>query len=177
MIQDLILFLILIGIFVSCFGVVTHASMYPSSRFDVSLFRSIFSKAYWLIGIISNFIKFCKIFLNFNRPIYGTIKILDEFDKIHLDQCETDQENDKECPQLSGVIFSYIFLTIYMIVANVLLLNLLIAMFRYYLKDKFQNIFNFNFFYCSSRYNKIQDNAGNFRIFYMKINFKINFYF
>ena len=61
------------------------------------------------------------------RPIFGEMKILDEI---------SDEENCVEsgnCPQKSGVIFSYIGLMIYMIVVNVLLLNLLIAMFRLYL--------------------------------------------
>ena len=35
------------------------------------------------------------------------------------------------CPENSGVVFSYIGLMLYMIVVNVLLLNLLIAMFRF----------------------------------------------
>ena len=49
-----------------------------------------------------------------------------------------DEINDKDacikggsCPEPSGVAFSYILLMIYMVAVNVLLLNLLIAMFRY----------------------------------------------
>jgi hypothetical protein len=55
------------------------------------------------------------------------MKILDEI---------SDEENcikSGNCPQKSGVIFNYIGFMIYMIVVNVLLLNLLIAMFRLYL--------------------------------------------
>jgi hypothetical protein len=61
------------------------------------------------------------------RPIFGEMKILDEI---------SDEENCVKlgnCPQKSGVIFNYIGFMIYMIVVNVLLLNLLIAMFRLYL--------------------------------------------
>ena len=52
-----------------------------------------------------------------------------------------DEINDKEacgrgepCPEPSGIGFSYILLMIYMVLVNVLLLNLLIAMFRYILR-------------------------------------------
>jgi hypothetical protein len=55
------------------------------------------------------------------------MKIFDDFDK---ENCAANSENH-ECPQRSGIAFSYIALMIYMIIANVLLLNLLIAMFRY----------------------------------------------
>lgn len=57
-------------------------------------------------------------------PIYGEMKILDE-----LSEC---LESDAGACENSGVVFSYIFLMIYMIIANVLLVNLLIAMFRYW---------------------------------------------
>lgn len=102
------LFMVLIAIFVCCFGVVTHSALYPVSNFDMNLLRSLFSKAYW--------------------PIYGTIKILDDFDKLYNSKCSSDLTND--CPEESGVMFSYVILMIYMVIANVLLLNLLIAMFR-----------------------------------------------
>ena len=51
------------------------------------------------------------------------MKILEE---INDDDCS---KNDS-CPETSGIVFSYIALMLYMIVVNVLLLNLLIAMFR-----------------------------------------------
>jgi hypothetical protein len=81
-------------------------SLYPESKFNIDLIRSIFTKAYW--------------------PIYGTMKILEDFDKHHFLNC--DERND--CPEESGVIFSYMLLMIYMVLSNVLLINLLIAMFR-----------------------------------------------
>ena len=51
------------------------------------------------------------------------MKILDE-----LDACTPDEHT--KCPETSGVAFSFIALMIYMVIANVLLINLLIAMFR-----------------------------------------------
>lgn len=54
------------------------------------------------------------------------MKILDE-----LDDCVYDPSiNDTTCPENSGVVFSYTALMLYMVIANILLVNLLIAMFR-----------------------------------------------
>jgi hypothetical protein len=99
----LVFFLSLLAVFVFAFGITTQATLYPGNKFDLELFKNLISKAYW--------------------PIYGEMKILDEI-------------NDKEactrygtCPEPSGVAFSYILLMIYMVTVNVLLLNLLIAMF------------------------------------------------
>ena len=74
---------------------------------NIDLLVSIINKAYW--------------------PIYGEMNILEEITKSD-DNCVV---GEKGCPELSGIYFSYIALMIYMIVANVLLVNLLIAMFRY----------------------------------------------
>lgn len=52
-------------------------------------------------------------------PIYGEMKILEEI---------TDECND--CPDIFGKYYSFIALMVYMTIANVLLINLLIAMFR-----------------------------------------------
>jgi hypothetical protein len=54
------------------------------------------------------------------------MKILDQL--IERDEiCAKDESN---CPDLAGTYFSYAALMIYMVIANVLLINLLIAMFR-----------------------------------------------
>ncbi len=50
------------------------------------------------------------------------MRILDE-----LDECKYELKGS--CPETSGVAFSYVALMIYMVIANVLLINLLIAMF------------------------------------------------
>ncbi len=51
--------------------------------------------------------------------------ILDELTEVD-ESCAA----EGTCPLESGIWFSYIMLMIYMILANVLLINLLIAMFR-----------------------------------------------
>ncbi|CAF0758789.1 unnamed protein product [Brachionus calyciflorus] len=103
MVYDLLFFLIIIIIFVFSFGITTQATMYPGNTFDINLIKTMINKAYW--------------------PIYGDMKILDEL-------------NDDEaclatssCPDSAGKYYSFGALMVYMVVANVLLINLLIAMF------------------------------------------------
>ena len=99
-------FISIIVIFVCLFGVITQSTMYPKdNHLDYSLFKNIMNKAYW--------------------PIYGEMKILD--DHINRD-CKPDDA--EECPDAAGVKFSFVALMVYMVIANVLLINLLIAMFR-----------------------------------------------
>lgn len=97
-------FISIIAIFVCLFGVTTQATLYPGNELNLSLLRSVLNKAYW--------------------PIYGEMKILDE-----LEDCPSDDPS-VTCPETSGIAFSFVALMVYMIIANVLLINLLIAMFR-----------------------------------------------
>jgi hypothetical protein len=98
------------AIFVFAFGITTEAIMNQRSDFDLNLFRRIVNKAYW--------------------PIYGTIKVMEDFDKINF-VCKDDKDGNY-CPEdmeKFGAVYSFILLMGYMIIANVLLVNLLIAMF------------------------------------------------
>jgi transient receptor potential cation channel subfamily M protein 3 len=95
----------IIAVFVCSFGVTAQATLYPNNNLTLGLLRKVINKAYW--------------------PIFGEMRIL-EVD-LYDDECE---DSDEGCPDFTGVIFSYIMLMIYMIIANVLLINLLIAMFR-----------------------------------------------
>ncbi len=98
---DLFWFMIIIIVFILSFGVITQSTMYPKSGFNVLTLKKIIDNAYW--------------------TVYGEIKIFDVFEK----DCVED------CPDFTGVLFSYFALMIYILITNVLLLNLLIAMFRY----------------------------------------------
>ena len=73
------------------------------------MFRNLVNKAYW--------------------PIYGEMKILEEITE------EKKCTIEDPCPETAGVYYSYIALMIYMVVGNVLLLNLLIAMFSSTFQD------------------------------------------
>ena len=79
--------------------------MYPNNNvLSFELVKSIINKAYW--------------------PIYGEMKIFDEFNN------ENCNETKEGCPEKFGAEFSYFALMGYMMIANILLVNLLIAMFR-----------------------------------------------
>ncbi len=107
MIKDLLFFLCLMAIFVFAFGITTEAILNQQSDLDLNLFRRIVNKAYW--------------------PIYGTIKVMEDFDRIDF-SCR--EGNCPENIEKFGAIYSFLLLMAYMIIANVLLVNLLIAMFR-----------------------------------------------
>ena len=101
----MIFFIYIIAVFVFAFGITTQATLYPNTPLSFGLIRDIINKAYW--------------------PIFGEMKIYDE-ELGNEAVCYDDQ-----CPEQSGKTFSLIALMIYMIAGNVLLINLLIAMFRY----------------------------------------------
>lgn len=93
--------------------------MHPGNDFDLELIKSLINKAYW--------------------PIYGDMKILEEISEPD-DSCI---DEDYSCTESTGKSFSYVALMIYMVIANVLLINLLIAMFRhvfYSLRTSFKHI-------------------------------------
>ena len=105
MMTDLVFFVTVISVFVSSFGIATHATLYPKSPNNLNLAKGIINKAYW--------------------PIYGDMKIFEDLDNQN---CENNPEG---CPEPTGIVFSYVALMFYMAIANLLLINLLIAMFRY----------------------------------------------
>ena len=70
----------------------------------MKLVKNILNKAYW--------------------NVYGNMKILDDFN-----QCDYDENDPHKCAEQSGIAFSFIALMIYLVIVNVLLINLLIAMF------------------------------------------------
>jgi hypothetical protein len=105
MAMDLIFFMVIMSIFICTFGVVTQATLYPNNKLDMKLVHNIVNKAYW--------------------PIYGEMLILEELNKEDTAVCSA----EGKCPLESGRWFSFVSLMVYMVVVNVLLINLLIAMF------------------------------------------------
>lgn len=85
--------------------------MYPGNELNLELIINLVNKAYW--------------------PIYGEMQILEEITQDR-DKC---LEEEEKCPTQSGAYYSYIALVVYMIIANVLLVNLLIAMFSSTFQD------------------------------------------
>lgn len=100
------------GVFAVAFGVALQAILHPMDSFTPIVLIEILNKVYW--------------------PIYGEITILDEISNTTCFNDSTWTEHNPECFDLATHISSYILLMIYMIGASVLLINLLIAMFRYF---------------------------------------------
>ena len=105
--DDLKDFLIIIGTFVVAFGIALQSILYQDVILTSNILIEILNIAYW--------------------PIYGEINVLDI---INEDKCSAKNSNELTCTDSMTHLSSYILLMIYMVMANVLLLSLLIAMFR-----------------------------------------------
>lgn len=104
MMMDLFSFLIILVVFILAYGSATHAILYPNSELDWSLIKNIFRKAYF--------------------QIYGELFL----EEIEGENCKGTP--DDRCPTNVGKWFVPILLAIYILFTNVLMLNLLIAIFR-----------------------------------------------
>jgi hypothetical protein len=102
-------FLFLFLLFMNAFGVVFQAVLKPES-FEISsiwiYFHEIIDVSYW--------------------PIYGELSILQD---INNRTCITNK--DQSCIDHVSYLFIYYLLAFYMIIGHVLLLNLIIAIFRF----------------------------------------------
>ena len=101
-------FLYLIGVFIFSFGIAFIAILSPGPVTFYELFIKIFYLAYW--------------------PIHGEITVLE---KIYNETCFDNGNKESECLDFVSFNASFFLLIIYMVIASVLLLNLLIAIFRY----------------------------------------------
>jgi hypothetical protein len=101
-IDDLKYFVFIIFNFVFAFGIAMQAIIDPNAEPSLMVFVSIFNISYW--------------------AVYGEISILDS-----LNECLS----NGKCEEIGSMLFAYSLLMIYMIISSVLLINLLIAMFRY----------------------------------------------
>ena len=102
--------MIVILTFVLSFGISLQSIVSPKERFSIGVLREIINIAYW--------------------PIYGELSILE---RLNGNDCEKDPN---DCLDPLSVGFAFVILMIYMVFANVLLLNLLIAAFRFLLFQK-----------------------------------------
>ena len=103
----MMLFISILAIFIIAYGVITHAVLYPGHAFDFELFRNVLNKGFW--------------------SIFGDFRILNELITDPGCYVRNDCQN---YPHNSGTYFTLFTLMAYCVVANVLLINLLIAMFR-----------------------------------------------
>ncbi|XP_033748450.1 transient receptor potential cation channel subfamily M member-like 2 [Pecten maximus] len=137
MFVDLISFLAILMVFVVSYSIAAHAILYPVSRFDGDLLFKLLRIPYW--------------------NLYGEL-ILDEME-IKEPECSFDPklyENDTlpRCPTQIGGYVVPILMGFYMMIANILLLNLLIAMFS----NTFQKVQeNSDLYWCFQRFTLIYD--------------------
>ncbi|XP_060065040.1 transient receptor potential cation channel subfamily M member-like 2 [Ylistrum balloti] len=137
MFVDLIYFLAILMVFVVSYSIAAHSILYPVSRFDGDLLFNLLRIPYW--------------------NLYGEL-ILDEME-IKEPECSFDPllyENDTlpRCPTQIGGYVVPILMGFYMMIANILLLNLLIAMFS----NTFQKVQeNSDLYWCFQRFTLIYD--------------------
>lgn len=98
----MIYFFIVILNVVFAFGIALQAIMNPNTTFSFLIIFKIFDISYW--------------------PVFGQIDVLEKI---------RDCTSDDNCEELAPMIFSYVLLMVYLVFSSVLLINLLIAMFRY----------------------------------------------
>lgn len=124
MVQDLGYFVAILFVFLVAYGIASQAILYPSTPFTFDLFKEVLKKPYF--------------------QMYGEL-FLPEIEGEECDQSSkfnTSQSTnvDRKCPTELGTQIVPLMMSIYILLTNVLLLNLLIAMF-------------------SNTFQKIQDNT------------------
>ncbi|KAH3703508.1 hypothetical protein DPMN_078545, partial [Dreissena polymorpha] len=113
MVQDLLYFMVIMAVFVLAYAIASHSILYPGAQVSWETARQIIRKPYW--------------------HLYGELFL----DKIEEDP--TDCTNDaslwtngtERCPSETGKIVIPFMMGVYLLFSNILLLNLLIAMFSY----------------------------------------------
>nr|XP_022342892.1 transient receptor potential cation channel subfamily M member 2-like isoform X1 [Crassostrea virginica] len=109
MMIDLVFFLIILMVFVLSYSIATYAIMFPNSVFSYSLVRQILRKGYWTL--------YGELFLE----EYEGGEECTENATIYINRPE------RRCPEERNV--GTLLMAFYVLFANVLLLNILIAMF------------------------------------------------
>ena len=114
-IYDLKFFILILSVFLFAFGIPAYSLIYGVEEFSWHLPRIILNTAYW--------------------QIFGELQILDEIESIYSIVFQERERNDQnyfriENYDTSGYVV-FILLIIYMTMSSVLLINLLIAMFRF----------------------------------------------
>ncbi|XP_064621625.1 transient receptor potential cation channel subfamily M member-like 2 [Lineus longissimus] len=116
MIMDLLFFIVLVIVFILSYGVATQALLYPNAKAEWILVKNVLYAPYWQI--------FSDVDLGLaegNAP--------DSVTCSHDRSIWYSDPNTVQCPETNWMV--PIFLIIYILLTNVLLLNLLIAMFSY----------------------------------------------
>ncbi|CAL1535903.1 unnamed protein product [Lymnaea stagnalis] len=115
MLTDLSLFFFILLVFVLGFGVAYHINMFPNQPLSWSILYTVFLFPYFQI--------FGELFLD---ELGGKIE---DGDGCTKNQTIWLEDPSQRCPEKNAIV--YIFLAVYLVLTNILLINLLIAMFSY----------------------------------------------
>ncbi|XP_052238328.1 transient receptor potential cation channel subfamily M member 1-like isoform X3 [Dreissena polymorpha] len=138
MFQDLLYFLVIMAVFFFSYAISSYAVLYPDSPFTWETVKQILRRPYW--------------------HLYGEL-FLEETEGL------TDCTHDSvlwtngtypRCPSETGKIVVPIMMAIYLLVANILLLNLLIAMFSFTFNELNKDS---NSHWCFQRYDVFNEYA------------------
>ena len=117
MLFQLLYFLLIVVLFMFAFGISTHSMMFHNQALDAKLLKNIFFPAYFIIG-----------------GEYYTMDLIMEPQDTDCQRSTsistTDVYPENECPEEIGATFSLVLYVIYLIFLNILLVNLLIAIFN-----------------------------------------------
>ncbi|KAH3703880.1 hypothetical protein DPMN_078930 [Dreissena polymorpha] len=132
MFQDLMYFLVIMAVFFFSYAISSYAILYPDSPFTWQTLRQVLRRPYW--------------------HLYGEL-FLEETEQ-GLADCTNDSllwTNNiyPRCPSETGKIVVPIMMGIYLLVANIMLLNLLIAMFSFTVNELHKDS---NSLWCFQRY-------------------------
>ncbi|GFS15664.1 transient receptor potential cation channel subfamily M member 3 [Elysia marginata] len=113
MLTDLMFFFLILAVFVLSFGVAYHVNMFPNSPVSWSILKNVIYYPYF--------------------QIYGEL-FLEDLEQGGEGDCTTNRtiwldDPSKRCPEENAIV--PVMLALYMILTNILLVNLLIAMFSY----------------------------------------------
>lgn len=109
--KDVKFFIMIILIFLFSFGIFVQVNLHPDENLNgFQMLQRMIHLAFW--------------------PIFGEIKPLDDVKLIAKCNRSSNADHEDDCLPSSGAVVSYVALMLYMIIANVLLVNLLIAMFK-----------------------------------------------
>ncbi|CAG5118818.1 unnamed protein product, partial [Candidula unifasciata] len=136
MIKDLMSFVIILIVFVVTYAISSEAVLYPNSELSWKLFYYLPRKAYW--------------------HIYGELFLEDiEGDSDCTDDPDLYRDYEKlRCPSPVGKYYVPVLLGVYILMTNVLLLNLLIAMFSYTFEQVQENT---DMHWCFQRFSLVYE--------------------
>ncbi|XP_077980205.1 transient receptor potential cation channel subfamily M member-like 2 [Glandiceps talaboti] len=128
MLEDLVFFVVILIVFIMAFGVACEALLYPNHEPSLMLIPKVIYKPYW--------------------QMYGELFLEEMEGRLDNETCYSEPRLNGHCPPMDNNYRWVVPLltAVYMLISNVLLLNLLIAMFSFIFQkvnDKSETIWRF----------------------------------